>query len=197
MSENYEVATQTGTNLVKIQIDDDIINSALAILGGSADYVKITDRGLKFSSNETAIPSVDCVIGKIELFQEKWVGKVVEKAPYVSGPTLPDFKLRGTLPIYMSPTHQETLSLPPTSLAAALSYIKSLRNQGIDQYSILTRVSTKLVSGIQTYAIAVFSNLGAIPVAPAAPMRNVTPPTFTPPTAPIAPPTGSIPSAWL
>ena len=81
MNENYEVATQTGTNLVKIQIDDDIINSALAILGGSTDYVKITDKGLKFSSNENPVASVDCVIGKIDLFQEKWVGKVVEKAP--------------------------------------------------------------------------------------------------------------------
>jgi hypothetical protein len=176
-----EMTTVNTGNLVKFSIPESILDAVTRQLGGSGNYGTVEKNGgFKISGVEKTIPEIKGVIKDMTIYQARWEQGQMSKLDYTGGECSQGYQLRADMYVQINPDYELQLSLSPTSLKGAVSYLKSLQSQGISPNQVLTIFRTKQVTGnYGSYSICTFE---ATPLSAQAPqeMKNVTP-NFTPP----------------
>ena len=190
----------TNTNMTRFSLPDSLLDSVAKQLCGPGNYGSVEKTGgFKVSGVEKAIPEIRGVVTDMQIYQARWEASVMLKLDYTGGEPVHGYQLRGDMTILVNPDFELQLSLSPTSLKGAVSYLKSLQNQGISPNQVLTTFRTKAVSGkFGSYSICTFE-ASQLPTHAAQPeMKNITPPAFTAPApaAEPAPDTTSLPAGW-
>ncbi len=181
----------------KFNIPQAILDAVAEQSARSGNYSSVEKTGgFKVSGLEKTLPELKGVIDDFTFYQGRFEGGKFLKRD-CTGPESEGYQNRCDLYLKISPEYTTTLSLSKTSTSAAINYFLSLKAKNLSPGDLVTRVTTKLITGqYGTYSIAVFEASDSTPQPP--PIRNVTPQisqvAFTPP-----PPASesSIPSAWL
>jgi hypothetical protein len=206
MTNEMTVLNNGNGNMVKFSIPENILDAAAKQLGGSGNYASVEKTGgYNISGVEKVVPEMRGIITDLQLCQGKFEGGRMSKLPYDGMGLSEGYTLRGDLTVQINPSFVLLMSLSPTSLKGAISYVRSLQNQGISPNQVCTIFRTKSVVGKNgAYSIATFESAPLPTPAAAQPeMRNITPPAafiptpaaFTPP-APAAPAESALPAGW-
>lgn len=187
-----EIMVTSGSNLVKFQIPESILDAVTRQLGGSGNYGSVEKSGgFKISGVEKTVPEIRGIIQDMTIYQAKWEQGQMSKLDYTGGELAQGYQLRADLFVRINPEYELTLSLSPTSLKGAVSYLKSLQNQGILPGQVVTIFRTKQVTGnFGNYSIATYE---ATPLVSSAQpeMKNITPTPFPAPA-----PQTELPAGW-
>ena len=171
-----EMTTISATNLVKFNLPDGILDAVSRQLGGSGNYASVEKSGgFKITGFEKVVPEIKGVITDLQVYQGKFEGGQMLKLDYDGGTVSSGYSLRGDLSVMVNPSYDLQLSLSPTSLKGAVSYLKSLQNQGVAPNQVLTTFRTKSVTGnYGSYSIATFE-ASPLPALAQSEMKNITP----------------------
>jgi hypothetical protein len=155
--ETNPVVINEETKMVLITIPDIAIEAAASI-APSGYYAGITEKGIYYKSFDLTVPFVTGRIVGIETYLGRFEGGVLLKMPLSPQPYPEGYRPRMELTI-QDPEKTTILSLAPTSVDAAASFFRHLKNSGLRPENILVRISTTARTSKQggRYGVAVFT----------------------------------------